>query len=583
MNLRPHQDESVAAVMHWITQNIEPVCMTAATGFGKSYVVADVARQIHDMSGKKVLCIQPSAELVEQNIEKFRLTGKKASVYCASISKSLRHDVIFCTPQSIKAVIKKLHCAAVIIDECHNLTPTIKSLVESLRALNPNLRVIGLSATPYRLGTGYIYKYDNEREMENAVDPYFKKNVYTSDPRELIKLGYLSPVEIGAINSESYDVAGLQMKGYKFTADSVEQAFVGKGRKTAAIIADVVSQSRDSKGVLVFASTVQHAEECMESLPHGSRIVTGNTPKDERAAIIKGLKEQRIKYVVNVACLTTGLDVTHIETIAILRATESSALLSQIIGRGMRTHPDKQNCLVLDYADNISRHYPDSDIFNPKITAYNSNKEGAPIEINCPLCNVVNEFTLRPNDDGYPMDSEGYFIDLDGNRIKNDSDVEIPGHYGRRCFGVDNNLNRCDYRWSSKDCHECQIDNDIAARYCRKCKAEIVDPNDKLIADYIAMKKDPHQTQCDEVLDVAIMETLTKKGDPMHVAEFTLANRNVKLYMPDLPYPSAQKKREDFKAAYVAGIKTITYYKNKDFWSVIAYNQEPDRQPELIK
>jgi DNA repair protein RadD len=558
--------------MDWVLNNVEPCCIEAITSFGKSHLVAAVAQEIHRLSGKKVLCIQPSKELVEQNHAKY---PGKASIYCASITKSLRHHVIFCTPMSIKPVARKLQCAAVILDEAHMITPTIMGIIDILREQNPNLRVIGLTSTPYRLGTGYIYERD-EHSVTEAINPYFKKLVYRSDPRELLAAGYLCPIVIGAINADNYDVSQLEVKSGRYTADSVERVFAGHGRKTAAIIADVVAQSKNSRGVLIFAATVRHAEECLASLPHGSAIVTGSTPKDEREAIIRKLKAQRIKYVVNVACLTTGLDVTHIETIAILRATESSALLSQIIGRGMRIHEGKESCLVLDYAGNIDRHYPDGDIFKPMIRARVAG-EAVPMEVTCPECGFVNPFSARKNDDGYPVDAEGYFTDLDGERVKDDEGREIPAHYGRRCLGYTDK--RCEYRWSSKECPECEHQNDIAARYCEKCREELVDPNEKLIAEYNARKRDPHQVQTDEVLDLNIIETLTRKGDTMHVAEFTLERRTVKLYLPDLPYPSAQKRRDQFREAYKQGIKTITYHKVDDFWRVVAYNEAKDEAP----
>jgi len=579
MKLRPYQKEAVDAVMSWIKNNTKPCCIEAITSFGKSYVVADLAHKIHAASGKKVLCIQPSKELVQQNFNKFALTGEPASIYCASISKSLRHDVIFCTPMSIKPIINKLNCAAVILDECHLITATVKGIIASLKAANKNLRVIGMTSTPYRLGTGYIYKADTERLMEHAIDPYFERKVYTSDPRDLLEMGYLSPIVIGSINSEKYDVSNLEIKSGRFTPDSVRQAFVGHGRKTAAIIADVVRQSQDSRCTLIFASTVQHAQECLASLPEGSHIVTGDTARIERENTIKGMQDGSIRYVVNVSTLTTGLDVPHIECVAILRATESSALLSQILGRGMRVCDGKSECLVLDYAENIDRHYPEGDIFKPRISV-RLGGDSLPVDVKCPLCHVVNDFKLRPNEDGYGIDDELYFTDLDGIRVLDDGDNEIPAHYGRRCFGFDRKNIRCDYRWLCKDCPECDADNDIAARYCRKCKAEIVDPNAKLIADYVSKKKDPTRLQCDEVLSVDILETLTRKGDKMHTITFALASRNIKLYLPDLPYSKAQAKRHAFASAYKAGIKTISYLKIDDFWQVTNYNEVADEIPQ---
>src|SRR5690606_3773973 len=132
-------------------------------GAGKSLVVAEIAKWVNESSGKRVLCLQPSAELTEQNHSKYLATGNKASIFSASVgSKCMRHAVVYGTPGTVKGALSRFgdQFGAVIIDEAHGTTPTIRMIVDSIRKRNAMLRVMGMTATPYRTLDGYIYQYD---------------------------------------------------------------------------------------------------------------------------------------------------------------------------------------------------------------------------------------------------------------------------------------------------------------------------------------------------------------------------------------------------------------------------------------
>ena len=286
--LRDYQQSAHDAAISWIRANLDPCLIEAATGAGKSHVIAALADTIHRLSqGKHVLCLAPSAELVEQNHAKYTATGNQASIFSASAGhKCLRYPVVFGTPGTVKNRIGRFgqQFGLVVVDEAHNLTPTIKFIIESIREHNPNIRVIGLSATPYRLGEGYIYALDEQGRPSGNPDAYFTKLVYKVGAHELIHRGYLTPPLVGAIQAEHYDTLQMELNGRgQFNKNDVDRAYHGHGRKTAAIIADIVAQARNRKGVMIYAATVQHAEECMASLPPGlSAIITAKTPKKER-------------------------------------------------------------------------------------------------------------------------------------------------------------------------------------------------------------------------------------------------------------------------------------------------------------
>jgi DNA repair protein RadD len=138
--------------------------------------------------------------------------------------------------------------------------------------------------------------------------------------------------------------------------------------------------------------------------------------------------------------------------------------------------------LILDYAGNNAVHFPDGDIFNPKIRAKASSESETLVAI-CPECNHQNDFAIRPNDAGYTITDHGYFSWPDNGEVVLDSEKRpVPAHFGRRCKGLVNRVDRCNYYWSHKVCtnESCLEKFDIAARYCPKCKTEIIDPNEKL-------------------------------------------------------------------------------------------------------
>lgn len=587
--LRPYQQKSHDAIIKWIKKLREPCLIEAATGAGKSHIIAALAQTVREISGgKRVLCIAPSAELVIQNSEKYKLTGEPYSIFSASVGqKSLQHPVVFGTPITIKNKIKRFgkEFGMIVIDEAHGITPTIKGIVDAIKAENPNVRVVGMTATPYRMFGGYIFaQWPNGKPVaeDHARSPYFTGLVDRITARELIDMGYLTPPMLGSISAESYDTIGMELNSRGlFNADDIDRAYIGQGRKTAKIIADIVAKSSDRQGVMIFAATVQHAKECLESLPSElSAIVTGDTPRKERADIIAAFKARKIKYIVNVAVLTTGFDAPHVDVIAMLRATESAGLLQQIIGRGLRICEGKSDCLVLDYAQNIERHCPDGDIFNPTIRPMGMKQDIMTLKCRCPDCNIENEFVARVNHERYQIDEHGYFVDLDGSRIPTEFG-DTPAHHGRRCQGLvpagKGDLERCRYRWTFKECPTCKADNDIAARYCAECKAEIVDPNERLRIEFTNKKKDPTIRQTDRVLAWSERHTMSKAGRPMLRIDVVTEFRVFSFWVPKQPNWSDGYRLANLYAS-LQGKKpeTITYRKDGDWYKIFAFNEEAD-------
>ena len=621
MKLRDYQQDAVNAAIAHMKKSTEPSLLELATGAGKSLIVAAIAQWVHEFGKKKVLCLQPSKELTEQNYSKYIATGNKASIFSASTgSKCTRYPVVYATPQSVANSISRFGDAfgAIIIDEAHEITPTIKEIIAHIQSKNDRVRVIGMTATPYRMNSGYIYGYDetdNKKIVmgdDKAVNPYFHNLIYRITTRELIDMGFLTNAHADpTISEHQYHSEGLKLNNRgQFNAKDIESVFEGQGRLTASIVADVVAHSHDRRGVMLFAATVQHAKEILDSLPpHNSRMIGGevNMKKAERETLINDFKQQRFKYIVSVGTLTTGFDAPHVDVVAVLRATESASLFQQIIGRGLRLYDNKADCLVLDYANNIERHGLQKDLFTPDIKAYKK-KESAVLSVDCPLCGIANEFSARPNTDNLKIDKDGYFLDLAGNRISLGDGVYLPAHFGRRCNGYFisrmGKAERCEYRWASKECPECGHENDIAARYCEndKCKAELVNPNDKLNSTFATVYADPHALRTERVIDFRPKKSVSKAGNDVLIIDIVTDKNSFRVwynYNPESKIimnkwsrllkstiPAADRIDYDPTDANFSPIyfymrrclkpKTISYRKQRDtdFYDVVDYNRQ---------
>lgn len=606
MQLRPYQARATEATMAHVRRSVSPVLIDAAPATGKTFLAADLARQLHEISkGKRVLVLAPNATLVEQNFEKFKLTGYKASIFSASAGeKSTKHYIIFGTPKTVLNAIerfKKDYCA-IIIDECHELTPTIKEIIKEMREANPNIRIIGMSGTPFRLGEGYVFREWPDGKINDestSRNPYFSHCTYRVTAREMLDEGFLTPMKICEINAERYNTSGIRLlPNGKFNASDVEMAFEGHGRKTAMCVADVVRFAQTcTGGVMLFAATRQHAKEVLASLPpNNSAMVTGeecilNGKEVKRKDVLKAYHAQKIRYLVSVGTLTTGFDSPWTQVVALLRYTESAALLIQILGRAWRLFAGKTCSFLLDYAGNVEKHFEDGDIYNPTITARKAAESGGGLKACCPQCGNENIFSADMKYIDYEKDAAGYILDLDGNQVMSDYGP-IPGHHGRRCYGhvqqgPRGEYSRCEYRWSHKKCLACDAENDIAARYCCSCKAEIISPDEKLQIEFKALKKDPTKPQTDEVVSMRWKEGVSRNGNKTMRVEIVTPYRTFEVFLlPEGRSWKHQKAWEAFlKATENMTVKprSVSYVKNSEtkFFDILGYNGPVDEFREV--
>jgi len=596
MLLRPYQQAACDAALAYMRTTTSPCLIDAAPAAGKSHMIAYIADRLHTISGgKRILCLAPNAKLVLQNRDKMQATGHPSSIFSASAgAKSTRHNIVFATPGTVKNAISRFNdgsYCAVVVDECHGMTPTVRAIIDAMREGNPNLRVVGTTGTPYVLGRGYIFRQHPDGRVngdDTCRDPYFTKCVYRVSAQEMLAAGYITPMTIGAINADSYDTSGITLLPNGRPDDAaVERAFVGHGRQTAHVVADVVAQAQRRKGgVMLFAATVAHAHEIMASLPpDNSVLVTGDMDPAAEKRAVAAYRSHKKRYVVSVGKLTTGFDAPWTEIIAVLRFTESATLLTQILGRAWRLFEGKKDALWLDYAGNVERHFPSGDIYTPQIKAGKAVEGGSDVSAECPACGYENAFKANPEGAAYKLDKHGYCLDVWGQQVIVEPHGPMPGHFGRRCnglvkLGVSTEYDRCAYYWTSKDCEACGEKNDIAARFCRSCKAEIIDPNERLIIDFQAMKKDPYQPQTDVVLSMTVRESVSQKGNPTVRADWVTPFRRFSTWhQSEATHPRARADWVRFEEATREGQpSTISYVKeaSSNFYRILAFNEPAD-------
>lgn len=460
--LRPYQQEAVDATLAWFRRHTEPAAIVLPTGAGKSLVIAELAR----LARGRVLVLAHVKELVAQNHAKYCALGLEADIFAAGLQRKESHGkVVFGSVQSVARNLDQFRSefSLLIVDECHRISDDDDSqyqqIIGHLRQVNPQIRLLGLTATPFRLGKGWIYQFHYHGMVRGDEKALFRDCIYELPLRYMIKHGYLTPPERLDMPVVQYDFSRLQAQSNGlFSEADLNHELKKQQRITPHIVSQIVEFAENRKGVMIFAATVEHAREVTGLLPVGqAALITGETPGPERDRIIEAFKAQAYRYLVNVAVLTTGFDAPHVDLIAILRPTESVSLYQQIVGRGLRLAPGKTDCLILDYAGNPH------DLYAPEVGTPKGKSDNVPVQVFCPACGFANTFWGKTTADGTLIE-----------------------HFGRRCQGWfeddDGHREQCDFRFRFKNCPQCNAENDIAARRCRECDTILVDPDDMLKA-----------------------------------------------------------------------------------------------------
>jgi DNA repair protein RadD len=396
LNLRPYQSAAIDGLYrYWSEGKGDNPIIVAPTGSGKSLIIAHLIKDAMAYPGTRVLMLTHVKELLEQGAtELFNLCPNlkdDVGFYSASLKKKvLRKPITFAGIQSIHKRAYNMVPAPdlVIVDEAHLIPKTdgtrYNKFLSGLRVCNPGVKVVGLTATPYRLDSGWLH------EGDNAI---FDGIAYDIPVADLMEQGFLAPV-ISKSGVKTIDLSNVGKRGGEYIESELAKA-ASDPELVTETVAEIVRYGAERRAWLVFACGVNHAELLRaEFETHGiaADVVTGADGMTDRADKIERFRRGESTCLINVNVLTTGFNVPHVDLVAMVRATESTGLYIQIVGRGTRTAPGKENCLVLDYGDNVMRH-GFIDQIKPKIKGRTEDGE-APVK-KCPECLTMNHAAVR--------------------------------------------------------------------------------------------------------------------------------------------------------------------------------------------
>ena len=377
---RYYQSEAIAACWRYIKSNAGSPCIVLPTGAGKSLTMA---LMIRDCLGwdKRVMLVTHAKELLEQIEATLNVIGiTDVGIYSAGLeSRSTGNAVILGGIQSVYNRASEFGPRDVcFIDEAHRINPRSDGTMygqffTDLTANHP-CRLIGLTATPYRLGSGYICDEDS----------WLNQIVYEASVKKLVDEGFLCRLTSKWMPA-SIDSSELKVNKGEFTESSQQAAFL---EANAAICEDIIERTQDRNSTLMFCSGVEAVKEVRQyfvSRGIACGAITGDTPDDIRDEYIEAFRDGTIQYLANCNVLTEGFDAPNIDCVAVMRATLSPGLFYQMAGRGLRLHPSKKNCLILDYGENLDRHGA-IDQISPRIKGGNGRGNTAGGLKPCPSC-----------------------------------------------------------------------------------------------------------------------------------------------------------------------------------------------------
>lgn len=362
IELRPYQEAALRSLWGYFEETSGSPIVVLPTASGKSIVIAEWIRgTLAEFPDTGFLVLSHVAELLMQNLAE--LIGlwpeAPAGIYSASLGRrDIGSQVMFAGIASIHKRAFKIprRIDMVLIDECHlvgnNTSSMYRAFLNDLLVCNPNMKVIGLSASPYRLGSGLLTDGD---------DALFTDIAYEAPILPLIAAGWLSPL-VTTPTATTLDVSSVGMSGGDYVSGQLERA-VDIDEVTASAVQEIVTLGADRRSWLVFCAGVKHSGHVAEAIRnHGVTCgtITGQTDKTERAYLLAEFKAGRLRCLTNANCLTTGINVRGIDLLAFLRPTKSASLYVQMAGRGMRLSPEtgKTDALVLDFARLIDNFGP---------------------------------------------------------------------------------------------------------------------------------------------------------------------------------------------------------------------------------
>ena len=388
LELRPYQRAAIDGLYdYWAQKRGNHPIIVAPTGAGKSLIIAHLVKDACSYPGTRILILSHVKELLEQNAAELAGLYPEADIgfFSASIGKKqLDRQITFAGIQSVWERAFDFIPAPdlVLIDEAHmlpkNSATRYGKFIADLMVANPLTKIVGLTATPYRLDSGFLHK------GEGAI---FDGIAYDISITELMQAGYLAPV-ISKAGLKQIDLTNVHKRGGEFVESELAAA-ASDPELVRATVAEIVRYGAERKAWLIFASGINHANMLADEVDLYNvpcEVITGEDGMADRSAKIEAFRSGKIRALINVNVLTTGFNVRRVDLIALVRATASPGLYVQAVGRGTRTAEGKADCLLLDYGANVERHGL-LDQVNPK--AKSTGEGEAPVK-KCPECETHN-------------------------------------------------------------------------------------------------------------------------------------------------------------------------------------------------
>ncbi|GAA0245481.1 ATP-dependent RNA helicase SrmB [Methylorubrum aminovorans] len=389
LRLREYQRAALDALdRHW-DQGGGPGLVVLPTGAGKALVIAALIREwLEKAPGARICVLTHVRELVVQNHGELLAYWPEApaGIFSAGVGRREVHaQVVFCSIQSVRDRAELFGAIdLIVIDEAH-LVPRASEtgygrFLAAARAGNPDLKVAGFTATPYRLDSGRL------DEGEGRV---FERIVYESLVGDLIHQGFLAPLVCKA-TALALDVSGVPKRGGDYVPSALEAA-VNREWITRAAVEEMVGYGCERRAWLAFCAGLAHAASVRDAIRaegFSCETVTGETGKRERDRIVRDFRLGRIRCLVSVGVLSTGFNVPEVDLIALLRPTQSAGLYVQQVGRALRRAPGKADAIVLDYAGLVRMHGP-VDAVTARSVALGPAAPGSMRAKPCPGCGAL--------------------------------------------------------------------------------------------------------------------------------------------------------------------------------------------------
>ncbi len=394
MTPRPYQIEAIDALDNALWTREDNPCIEIPTGGGKTPLMSFVIQKYMAMAPHlRVLVLAHVKELLQQGAAELKEIDPTIpiGVYSASLrSKSHNYAVTFAGIQSIwRKAREAMPWDLIFVDEAHRIPVADEGMyryfLSEAKARCEHQRVVGWTATPYRLSGGQICGPNN---ILNYL-------AYRAKVGDLIEQGFLCRLT-ARCGKTPIDRSKLTASHGEFTPGTVETEVTRHLRDT---VADIILRTQPRKKVLIFCVSLRHCQLISEEISRASgqqcEVVTSQTSVPQRDSVVRRFRNGEIKYLANINVFSEGFNVPDVDCIVLLRPTTSTGLYYQQVGRGLRLAPGKENCLILDFAGNIQTHGP-IDLIEVTSTGLKKTvaERDAPAKV-CPACYSIVSASYR--------------------------------------------------------------------------------------------------------------------------------------------------------------------------------------------